>query len=222
MSEIVEKIAERYSDELVRVFPVQNIVSVVFLTLILCMANFGDYLTAVESAFRISINDLLDSSTKLKGITLGMASSSFCIVILANVVHGKLAHAISIFLLNGYDLDNLSSKLYGKSKEISLPVDIAITLANACSERLNAKKSRLKRLSSLGEFLLAFALCELVISIFWFNVYDLMYFTLLLFLWVCINLWLVVRFVSEILPLEAHVFGLRGVPYDVGTTLNEL
>jgi len=133
-----------------------------------------------------------------------------------------LAHAISIFLLNGYDLDNLSSKLYGKSKEISLPVDIAITLANACSERLNAKKSRLKRLSSLGEFLLAFALCELVISIFWFNVYDLMYFTLLLFLWVCINLWLVVRFVSEILPLEAHVFGLRGVPYDVGTTLNEL
>lgn len=221
MSDFVEKIAERYSDELARIFPIQNIASFVFLTLLLCMAEFGDYVTAIESALRISIDGLLNDLVGLKNITLGMAIFSLALVFVSHSIHRHFAKAISRFVLSGYNLADLSKQLCEKSRAIPLPVDVAASLANSYSERLNTKRSQLKRVSSLGEFVLAFALCEMTISIYWRSPYDLIYFVGPLMLSVGIDFWLVFKFVGDILPLEAHVSGVKGIPYEIGETIEE-
>lgn len=222
MSEFVEKIAERYSDELARVFPIQNIASAVFLTFLLCMAESGAYITAIESTLRISIDDLLNDWAGLKNITLGMVMFSLTLVIVSHAIYRGLAKLISRFVLKGYNLTDLSSQLFEKSRAIPLPVDVAASLANSYSERLNTKRSQLKRASSLGEFLLTFGLCELIISIYWTSPFDLFYFVGPLALSCWVNFWLVFKFVGDILPLEAHIFGIKGVPYDLSTTIEDL
>lgn len=212
---LADKIVEKYSEELVRAYPIQKIFSAFSASLILWMVKDGTYLSALESVFQLSLRDLFLSSSVPLNITLGTLSCAVVLVTIASFLQGKATKKISHFLTKGFDLVALSQKLHSESKSINLPLAISTELASECSAKLKRKTVNLARQSSIAEFFFIVGIAEIAAAVYGKNAIDLIFSTLLLLLWMVIRGWLVFRFIEEILPLEAHLFGIRGIPYNL-------
>jgi hypothetical protein len=212
---LAEKIVEKYSDELVRVFPLQNLLSAVFASFIFLMVKDGVYLSALESVFQLSLGDVFLNRAGLLKITLGMLSSAVALVVLASHIQEKGAEKISRFIANGLNLVALSEKLNSESRHIHLSPGLGAALANEYSAKLERRTANLARLSSIAEFFFIVAITEVAASLYGVNLIDFLFSIPFFLLWIVLRGWLVFRFVEEILPLEAHLFGLRGMPYEL-------
>lgn len=215
MEGFVDKIVEKYSEDLVRLFPIQKLFSMLIVALIFYMTKHGEYISSLESVLNLSLKDLIDSDGQLLKITLGTITLSLALISLASFTQGKIAKRISRFIANGYNLDNLSNKLHFASKQLKIPPEIAAELANEHTERLERKKSNLAKISSFSEFLFIIASAEITAAIYGINFIDLTFSIIILLAWTVIRVKLIFMFIGEILPLEAHISGIRGVPYEL-------
>lgn len=217
MDGLVEKIVEKYSDDLLRWFPLQKIFVLIVAALIFHLGKNGEYLSALNSFFHISIHDLAGDDGVLLKINMGALFFAFVLVVIGNVLQEIAAQKFSHLILAGYDFSILSKNLHLASTQIELPPEIINVLANENIEKLKIKKARLMKISSIAEFIFIISIIEIIIVFYGGNILDFFISISLLLAWLIIRSYLIFKFISEILPVEAHIAGIRGVEYELTT-----
>lgn len=220
MDGLTDKIVEKYSDDLLRLFPLQKIFAIISTVLILQMAQHGEYLSAINSVMHLSIKELFVDSSPLLKASLGTLFTAMALTTATSFAQDKLAKTVSRFLIAEHTLNDLSQKIHQKSKLSKLPTEIATVLIAENSNKLKLKKANLTRISSLTELLFILAIAEAIAIIYGGNTLDFSIFLLLLACWFLLRFILIFKFIAQILPLEAHIAGIRGTPYELAYVLD--